>query len=263
VVRVWLDRLLSTRSLAAAGAAAVGLAGWVTTQNPAFAWLMLGGGGAWAALMYYLAGGGGAGNALAQSRQAAVREIERALRQYPMPRDEGERARWRAREQQLRRIVDLERLITTDLPSTPSGVSLLSAEQQMEVSDFVDQAIELSRRRVLLLRALIANPPAQLEAEVRDLIARRQYATGRVAEEMDELLQLKREQEERGRRWREDLDVTELNLDQIETFLRALAYDQAVTPANVSQRIERLKTRVQARKESVEELERHINAAMQ
>jgi hypothetical protein len=34
-----------------------------------------------------------------------------------------------------------------------------------------------------------------------------------------------------------------------------------VTPANVSQRIDRLKTRVQARKESVEELERRIGEA--
>jgi hypothetical protein len=194
--------------------------------------------------------------------EAAVREVERALRQYPMPRDEDARDRWRAREQQLRRLVDLEKLILNDLPSTSSGVSLLSPEQQLEVSDFVDQAIDLSRRRVLLIRALLANPPAQVEAEVRDLLQRRQYASGRVAEEMDELLQLKREQDERGRRWLEDLHVTELNLDQVETFLRALAYDQAVTPANVSQRIQRLKTRVQARKESVEELERHINAAM-
>ncbi len=261
-MRAWLDRLLSTRSLAAAGAAAVGLAGWVSTQNPIFAWLMLGGSGAWAALMYYLSGRDDPLKLAAQSRQAAVREVERALRQYPMPRDEDARDRWRAREQQLRRIVDLEKLILNDLPSTSSGVSLLSPEQQLEVTDFVDQAIDLSRRRVLLIRALLANPPAQVEAEVRDLLQRRQYASGRVAEEMDELLQLKREQDERGRRWLEDLHVTELNLDQVETFLRALAYDQAVTPANVSQRIQRLKTRVQARKESVEELERHINAAM-
>jgi hypothetical protein len=261
-VRAWLDRLLSTQSLAAAGTAAVGLAGWVTTQNPAFAWLMLSGSGAWAALMYYLGARDDPAKLAAQSRQAAVREIERALKQYPLPRDEDQRDRWRMRAQQLRRIVDLEKLILTDLPSTPSGVTLLSPEQQMEVSDFVDQAIDLSRRRVLLIRALLANPPAQLDAEVRDLIERRRVASGRVAEEMDELLQLKREQEERGRRWIEDLNVTELNLDQVETFLRALAYDQAVTPANVRQRIERLKTRVQARKESVEELERHINAAM-
>ena len=261
-MRGWLDQLLSTRSLAAAGAAAVGLVGWATTQNPLFAWLMLGGGGAWAAMMYYLAGQNNPAVAAARARQAAVREVERALRQYPMPRDEDARERWRQREQQLRRIVDLERLILTDLPSTPSGVSLLSPEQQLEVSEFVDQAIDLAKRRVLLIRALRANPPSQLEAEVRDLIARRQYATGRVAEEMDELLNLKREQEERARRWLEDLSVSEINLDQIETFLRALAYDQTVTQSNVSQRIDRLKTRVQARKESVEELERHINAAM-
>ncbi len=44
----------------------------------------------------------------------------------------------------------------------------------------------------------------------------------------------------------EDLRLTEINLDQIETFLRAVAYDQAVTPTTVSERIGRLKTRVQA-----------------
>jgi hypothetical protein len=261
-MRGWLEQLLSTKSLAAAGAAAVGLVGYATTQNPLFAWLMLGGGGTWAALMYYLAGQNSPAIAAARSREAALREVERALHQYPMPRDEDARDRWRAREQQLRRIVDLERLILNDLPSTSSGVSLLSPDQQLEVTDFVDQAIELAKRRVLLIRALQANPPRQLEAEVRDLIQRRQYATGRVAEEMDELLNLKREQEERSKRWLEDLNVSELNLDQIETFLRALAYDQTVTQSTVSQRIERLKTRVQARKESVEELERHINAAM-
>ena len=45
--------------------------------------------------------------------------------------------------------------------------------------------------------------------------------------------------------------------------MRALAYDHAVTPTNVSERITRLKGRVQARKESVEELERRINEAVQ
>jgi hypothetical protein len=44
--------------------------------------------------------------------------------------------------------------------------------------------------------------------------------------------------------------------------LRAVAYDQAVTPTNVSERITRLKTRVEARKESVEELERRIDEAV-
>jgi len=261
-MRGWLEQLLSTKSLAAAGAAAVGLVGWATTQNPLFAWLMLGGGGAWAALMYYLAGQNDPATAAARSRDAALREVERALRQYSEPRDRDARERWQQRTQQLRRIVDLEKLILNDLPSTPSGVSLLSPDQQLEVTDFVDQAIDLAKRRVLLIRALQANPPDQLEAEVRDLIARRQRASGRVAEEMDELLNLKREQEERSRRWLEDLNISEINLDQIETFLRSLAYDQTVTQSNVSQRIDRLKPRVQARKESVEELERHIDAAM-
>lgn len=260
--RFWLDQLLSKKSLATAGAAAAGLVGWATTHHPAFAWLMLGGGGGWTALIYYL-GSTSKGDASAvPDRAPAVTEVERALQQFPQPRGDDRQAEWHQREQQLRRIVDLEQLILTDLPSTPSGVSLLSAEQQLEVSGFVDQAVELSRRRVLLLRAIHANPPsAQVALELRDLILRRQTASERVGGELDELMALKREQMERIQRWHDDLHLTEISLDQIETFVRAMAYDQTVTPMNVSERITRLKTRVQARKESVEELERRINAA--
>ena len=260
-LRFWLDQLLSKKSLAAAGAAAVGLVGWATTQNPLFGWLMLGGGGAWTAMMYYLAAVDTARASGVPDRSDVVKEVEGAIRQYPMPRDEDERARWRARETQLRRIVDLERLILTDLPSTTSGVSLLSAEQQLVVGDVVDQAVDLSRRRALLIRALQANPPGQTAGELSDLIARRQQATGRVADELEELITLKREQAERARRWQEELSLTVISLDQIETFVRALAYDQTVTTTNVSDRISRLKMQVEARKESVAELERRINEA--
>jgi hypothetical protein len=259
--RFWLSQVLSKKSLASAGAAAVGLVGWATTQNPAFAWLMLGGGGAWTALMYYLGTTSKGDAATFPQRSGDVKASERGLRQFPMPRDEDQRARWRERERQLRRIADLERLILTDLPSTPSGVALLSTELQLEVTEFVDQAVDLSKRRVLLLRALYNNPLGQIEGDLRELIARRQVAGGRVAEELDELVALKREQAERVKRWREDLSLTEINLDQIETFLRSLAYDQTVTQTNVSERIARLKPRVEARRESVEELERRINAA--
>ena len=191
-------------------------------------------------------------------RDDIVREVERALQQFPLPRNEDERERWRARERQLRRIVALEHLILTDLPSTPSGVTLLSPEQRLEVADFVDQAADLSRRRVLLLRALRANPIRPLEEDLRALLAQRQEATGRVAAELDDLIALKREQVERVNRWAEDLRLTEINLDQIETFLQAVAYDQTVTQTNVSDRILRLKRRIEARRESVEELERYL-----
>jgi hypothetical protein len=179
-----------------------------------------------------------------------------------MPRNEDARAQWLQRETQLRRIADLERLILTDLPSTSSGVSLLSPEQQLEVSEFVDQAVELSRRRLLLVRALVNNPQKQAEDELRNLIRRRQGSSERVREELDELISLKREHVARIERWTEDLRLTEISLDQIETFLRAVAYDHAVTQTNVSERIGRLKTRVEARRESVEELERRINESV-
>jgi hypothetical protein len=257
--RFWVDQLLSKKSLATAGAAAVGLVGWATTHQPAFGWLMLGGGGAWTALMYYLGAVAEPPDPALRRRAEAVREVERALKAFPEPRQPADRARWRERAAQLRRIVDLDRLIRTELPKTPSGVSLLSAEQEFEVGEFVDQAIELARRRGLLLRAILANPAAQVEADLRDLIARRQRASERVRGELDELIAAKREQAARIERWHEDLHLSEINLDQIETFLRAVAYDQTVTPTTIGDRISRLRTRVQARKESVEELERRIN----
>ena len=105
-------------------------------------------------------------------RGQAVKEVEDGLRRFTMPRNEEARAQWLKRETQLRRIADLEKLILTDLPSTSSGVSLLSPEQQLEVSEFVDQAVELSRRRVLLIRALVNNPQQQAEDELRLLIRR-------------------------------------------------------------------------------------------
>lgn len=259
--RFWVDQLLSGKSLLTAGAAALGLIGWLTTHNPAFGWMMLGGGGAWTALMYYVLGHADGDASVAPNRASAIREYEAALKQFPVPREEGQRIRWQQRAAQLRRIAELERLIMTDLPATTSGVSLLSTEQQLEIGQFVDQAGELSRRRALLLRALLANPKEQIDAELRDLIARRQIVSDRVAGELDDLMKLKREQAERIGRWRDDLHLTEINLDQIETFLRAVAYDQAVTPTNVSERIGQLKRRVEARKESLQELEQRITEA--
>ena len=260
--KFWLDQLTSGKSLIAAGAAAVGIVGWATTHNPAFGWLMLGGSGAWTALMYYLLGHADGDQSLAPNRALALREAEESLRRFPEPRGEAHRIQWRQRAGQLRRIVDLERIIFNDLPKTTSGVDLLSPEQQFQVSDVVDQALDLAKRRVLLIRALRANPRAHVEGELRDLIARRQLARERVSGELDELIALKREQAERIERWEDDLHLTEINLDQIETFLRAIAYDQTVTPTTVSQRIGTIKAKVEARKESVEELERRINEAV-
>jgi len=260
--RFWADQLLSGKSLFAAGAAAVGVLGWATTHNPMFGWLMLGGSGAWTALMYYVLGHADGDASLAPRRAGALKEAEQALRQYQEPRNEAARVQWRQRAAQLRRIVELERIVFSDLPKTTSGVDLLSSEQQMQVGEMVDQAIELARRRVLLIRALRANPRTQIEADLRDLITRRQEARERVSGELDELIALKRDQAERIERWEDDLNLTEINLDQIETFLRAVAYDQTVTPTNVSERITKVQQRVEARKESVEELERRINEAV-
>lgn len=260
--RFWADQLLSGKSLLAAGAAAIGLIGWTATHNPMFGWLMLGGGGAWTALMYYVLGHASGDESLAPNRAAALKEIEASLKQFGEPRDAAARVRWRERAEQLRRVVDLERIVFTDLPKTTSGVDLLSPEQQLQVGQVVDQAVDLSRRRALLVRALLANPRREVEGELRELVGRRQRVRERVAEELDELIAVKREQAERIERWEDDLHLTEINLDQIETFLRAVAYDQAVTPTGVSQRIGAIKQRVEARRESVAELERRIDASV-
>jgi hypothetical protein len=260
--RFWVHQFLSEKSLLSAGAAAVGLVGWLTTHHPAFGWLMLGGGGAWTALMYYLLGHADGDASMTPNRAAAVREIEAALGQFSIPRSNGQRIQWQQRAAQLRRIAELERLIMTELPKTSSGIGLLSPEQQFEVNEFVEKAIELSRRRGLLIRALRANPKEQIDADLRDLIGRRKLVSERVGQDLDDLLALKREQAQRIERWRDDLHLTEINLDQIETFLRAVAYDQAVTPSNVSERIDRLKNRVQARMESLQELEQRIDRAV-
>ncbi|MER3405679.1 MAG: hypothetical protein C4289_11405 [Chloroflexota bacterium] len=125
----------------------------------------------------------------------------------------------------------------------------------------MDQAIELARRRILLLRALRANPADALQREIELLRRRRGSATERVRAEIDELLKLKQDQLQTIAQWSEDLQVTELNLDQIESFLQAVAYDQTVNASNVSERIARVKSRITARKETLQELEQRINQA--
>ncbi len=261
--RFWLERLLSKRSLAALGLAAASFVGWVSTQNPLFGWLMLGSGGAWTALMYYfLATAKEDATPRRPDRERAVRELEAQLLPFlPRRMDQAERARAEHRLAQLRRIVQLEELILNRLPSTPSGLSILSPEQEHDIVEFVDQAIELARRRILLLRALRANPADVLQREIELLRRRRESATERVRAEIDELLKLKQDQLQTIAQWIEDLQVTELNLDQIESFLQAVAYDQTVNASNVSERIVRVKSRITARKETLQELEQRINQA--
>src|SRR5436190_9351439 len=109
--RFWLDQLTSGKSLFTAAAATVGILGWATTHNPAFGWLMLGGGGAWTALMYYVLGHADGDASLAPNRAAELREIEEGLKRFQEPRAEPQRTQWRQRAGQLRRIADLERII--------------------------------------------------------------------------------------------------------------------------------------------------------
>jgi hypothetical protein len=261
--RYWLDKLTSKRSLATLGLAAASFVGWVSTQNPTFGWLMLGSGGAWSALMYYIFATGEAGRETARpQRQQVVAELEEQLKPFVPPViAQADQGRAQRRLTQLRRIARLENLILNHLESTPSSVTVLSPAHEQEIIEIVDQAIELTRRRLLLLRALRDNPADVLQRDLELLQRRRVSATERVRAEIDELIKLKQEQLQNIARWNEDLQVTELNLDQIEAFLEAVAYDQTVNDTNVSQRISRLHSRIQARKESLEELEQRINQA--
>jgi hypothetical protein len=264
--RFWLDRILSKRSLATLGLAAASFVGWVSTQNPLFGWLMLGSGGTWAALMYYLLSTTETeATSPRPDRERVVRELEAQLVSLlPRRTVPAERSRAERRLTQLRRIVQLEELILKHLSEPPSGLSILSPEHEQDIVEFVDQAIELTRRRILLLRALQAHSADALQREIELLQQRREHATERVRAEIDELLELKRDQLRTIAQWVEDLQITELNLDQIESFLQSVAYDQydqTVNASNVGQRIARVKSRITARKETLQELEQRIHQA--
>jgi hypothetical protein len=248
-------RLAAAGGLAAsAGAAAAGIAGWAATRNPLYLGVL---GGACSGLAYYLARLTST-PAAADSRAEAVAQVEQDLLEFPLPKRSEERRQWQERAAQLRRILELEQIVDSSLPVTSSGVSALNARQQLEVDGFVDRAIELAGRRVALLRALRANPLHRCSTQLANLLAQRRTASARVAAELDNLIAQKREEVARIKRWEEDLALANIGLDQIETFLGALAYDPAFTPANLGNRIQRLATQVQARRESAEEIERRL-----
>jgi hypothetical protein len=218
----------------------------------------MGGGAAWSALAYALGRRHGRSDVPHPSREEAVAQIEQMLERLPEPRQQTRWLRWHDRAVQLRRIVMLERLIVDHLPKTPSGVSVLTPEQQSEVTKFVDKAIELAGYRVLLLRALQANPVDQALRELDQMAASRRDAGDRVREELEALITLKQEQVQQIKRWQEDLRLADIGLDQIETFLRMLAYDPAFTPIRVNEEIAGLKRHVEARKASIEEVEQRL-----
>ena len=196
-----------------------------------------------------------------RARMQALRELEQSL-------DEVTRAAQQRRlnlspdfiqrRHQLRRIVDLERTIATHLPKTEGTISTLPSDIQDEVRQFVDRAIDLSKLRAAMLRAFVRTNESVLQQELETVRGRWQRTTGPAKSDLETLVQAKEEQLEAFRRLRNDLISTEAQLDAIESFLNTVTYGQAVTVGSVRQQMIRLKTKIEARRQSVEDVQRMV-----
>jgi hypothetical protein len=196
-----------------------------------------------------------------RARMQALRELEQSL-------DEVTRAAQQRRlnlspdfiqrRHQLRRIVDLERTIATHLPQTDGTISTLPSDIHDEVRQFVDRAIDLSKLRAAMLRAFVRTNESVLQQELETVRGRWQRTTGPAKSDLETLVQAKEEQLEAFRRLRNDLISTEAQLDAIESFLNTVTYGQAVTVGSVRQQMIRLKTKIEARRQSVEDVQRMV-----
>ena len=88
---------------------------------------------------------------------------------------------------------------------------------------------------------------------------RYQRTTGPAKSDIELPLHAKDEQLEAFRRLRNDLVSTEAQLDAIEAFLNTITYGQSLTVGSVRQQMIRLKTKIEARRQSVEEVQRLVN----
>ncbi|MDP9372959.1 MAG: hypothetical protein M3Q65_11030 [Chloroflexota bacterium] len=163
------------------------------------------------------------------------------------------------RRYQLRRIVDLERQIATELPQTEGTISTLPGDIQEEVRQFVDRAIDLSKLRTAMLRAFVRTNEHVLQQELETIRGRYNRTTGPAKADLETLVQAKEEQLEAFRRLRDDLVSTEAQLDAIEAFLNTVTYGQSLTVGSVRQQMIRLKTKIEARRQSAEEVQRLVN----
>ncbi len=163
------------------------------------------------------------------------------------------------RRHQLRRIIDLERQIATELPQTEGTISTLPSDIQDEVRQFVDRAIELSRLRASMLRAFVRTNEHVLQQELETIRGRYHRTAGPAKADLETLVQAKEEQLEAFRRLRDDLVGTEAQLDAIEAFLNTITYGQSLTVGSVRQQMIRLKTKIEARRQSAEEVQRLVN----
>ena len=163
------------------------------------------------------------------------------------------------RRQQLRRIVELERTVATQLPQTEGTISTLPSDIQDEVRQFVDRAIELSILRAAMLRAFVRTNETVLQQELETIRGRYNRTSGPAKSDLELLVSAKEEQLEAFRRLRNDLVSTEAQLDAIESFLNTITYGQSLTVGSVRQQMIRLKTKVEARRQSAEEVQRLVN----
>src|SRR4051794_14433144 len=163
------------------------------------------------------------------------------------------------RRAQLRRMVDLERQIALNLGQTPGTISTLPNDIQDEVRQFVDRAIDLSFLRSAMLRAFVRTNETVLQEELNTIRGRYERTTGPAKSDIELLFQAKQEQLEAFRRLRNDLVGTEAQLDAIEAFLNTITYGQSLTVGSVRQQMIRLKTKIEARRQSAEEVTRLVN----
>jgi hypothetical protein len=163
------------------------------------------------------------------------------------------------RRAQLRRMMDLERQIALNLGQTPGTISTLPNDIQDEVRQFVDRAIDLSFLRSAMLRAFVRTNETVLQEELNTIRVRYERTTGPAKSDIELLFQAKQEQLEAFRRLRNDLVGTEAQLDAIEAFLNTITYGQSLTVGSVRQQMIRLKTKIEARRQSAEEVTRLVN----
>jgi predicted metal-dependent hydrolase len=163
------------------------------------------------------------------------------------------------RRTQLRRMVDLERQIATNLSHTEGTISTLPPDIQDEVNQFVERAIDLSFLRAAMLRAFVRTNETVLQEELRNIQGRYERTTGPAKSDIELLLHAKEEQLEAFRRLRNDLVGTEAQLDAIEAFLNTITYGQSLTVGSVRQQMIRLKTKIEARRQSAEEVQKLVN----
>lgn len=210
-----------------------------------------------------------AGDAQARRPGFNERERRRTLRDLEVQLDEITKAAqarrlklspdFLQRRHQMQRIVELERQIAVQRPDTEGTISTLPADIHAEVQEFVERAFDLSKLRVAMLRAFVRTNETVLQQELETIRGRYDRTTGPAKSDLELLVQAKEEQLEAFRRLRNDLVSTEAQLDAIEAFLNTVTYGQSLTVGSVRQQMIRLKTKIEARRQSVEEVQRLVN----